>query len=51
MESANTAVLRDRLMELGQSNTEITRTFRRFNAWTWPFREISEKAERGETAK
>jgi coenzyme F420-reducing hydrogenase gamma subunit len=47
MESANTAALRDRLVELGQSNAEITRTFRRFNAWTWPFREISEKAERG----
>jgi len=51
MESANTAALRDRLVALGQSNADITRTFRRFNAWTWPFREISEKAERGEAGK
>jgi len=51
MESANTASLRDRLAELGQSDADIARRFRLFNAWTWPFREISEKAERsaGET--
>ncbi len=46
VDAPNTKVLRDRLAGLGQTDAEIARTFRRFNAWTWAFREVSEKAER-----
>ena len=33
---------------LGQTNAEITRAFRGFNAWAWQFRKASEEAERNE---
>lgn len=44
MESANAASLSDRLRVLGHSGDEISRAFRGFNAWTWPFRKASEEA-------
>jgi sulfhydrogenase subunit delta len=46
MESANTAALTAQLRLLGQTDEEIARTFRSFNAWSWQFRQASEEAER-----
>ena len=46
METPNTGALSDQLRILGQSNTEITRAFRSFNAWAWEFRNASEESER-----
>ncbi len=46
MESANTEALTVRLRALGQSDEEIARLFRGFNAWAWQFRRASEEAER-----
>jgi sulfhydrogenase subunit delta len=45
-ESANTAALTAELRRLGQSDEEIARLFRGFNAWAWQFRQASEEAER-----
>jgi sulfhydrogenase subunit delta len=46
METPNTESLSNQLRILGQSNMEITRAFRSFNAWAWEFRNASEESER-----
>ncbi len=46
MESANTGALTRQLREMGQSDEDIVRMFRSFNAWSWQFRQASEEAER-----
>jgi hypothetical protein len=46
METPNTASLSSEFRILGQTNIEITRAFRGFNAWAWQFRKASEEAER-----
>jgi sulfhydrogenase subunit delta len=46
MESANTAAMTAQLRLLGQTDEEIARAFRSFNAWSWQFRQASEEAER-----
>jgi coenzyme F420-reducing hydrogenase gamma subunit len=46
METPNTKSLAGQFRILGQTNAEITRAFRGFNAWAWQFREASEEAER-----
>jgi len=46
MESANTAAWVKQLRDLGQTDEEIARAFRSFNAWAWQFRQASEEAER-----
>jgi coenzyme F420-reducing hydrogenase gamma subunit len=46
MESANTAAWVKQLRNLGQTDEEIARAFRSFNAWAWQFRQASEEAER-----
>jgi sulfhydrogenase subunit delta len=46
MESANTAAMTTQLRLLGQTDEEIARAFRSFNAWSWQFRKASEEAER-----
>jgi sulfhydrogenase subunit delta len=45
MESPNTASLTKQLGGLGQSDEEIVRAFRGFNAWAWQFRRASEEVE------
>jgi coenzyme F420-reducing hydrogenase gamma subunit len=45
MESTNAASLSERLRVLGQTDAEITRSFRGFNAWAWQFRQASEGRE------
>jgi hypothetical protein len=45
METPNTQSLTDRLRILGQSDPQITRAFRGFNAWAWQFRKASEECE------
>jgi hypothetical protein len=47
METPNTASLSERLRLLGQTDAEVTRFFRTFNAWAWKFRAAGEEAERG----
>ncbi len=46
MESPNSASLTNQLRVLGQSDEEIVRAFRSFNAWAWQFRRASEEVER-----
>jgi sulfhydrogenase subunit delta len=46
MESPNTASLTSQFRILGQTDAEIVRAFRGFNAWAWPFRRASEECER-----
>jgi coenzyme F420-reducing hydrogenase gamma subunit len=46
MESANTAAWTTQLRALGQSDDEISRAFRTFNAWAWQFRQASDDAEK-----
>jgi sulfhydrogenase subunit delta len=46
MESANTGAWTTQLRALGQSDDEITRGFRSFNAWAWQFRQASDEAEK-----
>jgi coenzyme F420-reducing hydrogenase gamma subunit len=45
MESPNTASLTSQFRILGQTGAEISRAYRNFNAWAWPFRKASEDAE------
>jgi coenzyme F420-reducing hydrogenase gamma subunit len=45
MESPNTDSLTNRLRILGQSDNEMMRAFRGFNAWSWEFRKASEECE------
>jgi len=44
--AANTAAWTTQLRDLGQSDDEITRSFRSFNAWAWQFRQASDEAEK-----
>jgi sulfhydrogenase subunit delta len=46
MESPNTESLTAQLRILGQSDNEMMRAFRGFNAWSWEFRKASEECER-----
>jgi sulfhydrogenase subunit delta len=46
METPNTAALTAQFRILGQSDDEICRAFRTFNAWAWPFRKASEEVDR-----
>jgi sulfhydrogenase subunit delta len=46
METPNTDSLSGQFRILGQSDPQIARSFRGFNAWAWQFRNASEKAER-----
>ena len=46
METPNTASLTSQFRILGQSDSEISRMFRGFNAWSWQFRKASEECER-----
>ena len=46
MESANTASLTEQFRMLGQTDEQITRAFRGFNAWAWQFRKASEECEK-----
>lgn len=46
MESPNTASLTGQLRILGQSDEQVVRAFRGFNAWAWQFRKASEECER-----
>ena len=48
MESPNTASLVNQFRILGQSDAQIARAFRGFNAWAWQFRKASEECERHE---
>jgi len=48
MESPNTASLVNQFRILGQSDPQIARAFRSFNAWAWQFRKASEECERHE---
>jgi sulfhydrogenase subunit delta len=48
MESPNTVSLVDQLRILGQSDPQIARAFRGFNAWAWQFRKASEECDRHE---
>ena len=48
MESPNTVSLVNQLRILGQSDPQIAREFRGFNAWAWQFRKASEECDRHE---
>ena len=45
-ESPNTASMTSQFRILGQTDAEISRAYRGFNAWSWHFRKASEEAER-----
>ena len=45
MESPNTGSMTDTFRILGQSDAQISRAFRGFNAWAWQFRKASEECE------
>jgi coenzyme F420-reducing hydrogenase gamma subunit len=45
MESPNTVSLSNQFRILGQSDAEVSRGYRGFNAWAWQFRKASEEAE------
>ena len=46
MESPNTQALTNQFRVLGQTDEQIARAFRGFNAWSWQFRKASEECER-----
>ncbi|HWR52831.1 MAG TPA: hypothetical protein VN428_17100 [Bryobacteraceae bacterium] len=46
MESPNTQSLTTQFRILGQSDQQIMRAFRGFNAWAWQFRKASEECDR-----
>jgi len=46
METPNTASLTSQFRILGQTDEQVSRAFRSFNAWAWPFRKASEECER-----
>ena len=46
MQTPNTASLTSQFRILGQSDEQVSRAFRSFNAWAWPFRKASEECER-----
>jgi coenzyme F420-reducing hydrogenase gamma subunit len=45
-ESPNTVSLANQFRILGQTDDQVTRLFRKFNAWAWQFRKASEENER-----
>ena len=45
MDSANTASITKQFRILGQSDQQIARAFRGFNAWDWQFRKASEECD------
>jgi len=45
MEAPNTKSLTSQFRILGQTDEQISRSFRSFNAWAWPFRKASEECE------
>jgi sulfhydrogenase subunit delta len=45
MESPNTGSMTNAFRILGQTNDQISRVFRGFNAWAWQFRKASEECE------
>ena len=46
METPNTASLTNQFRVLGQTDEQISRAFRSFNAWAWQFRKASEECKR-----
>jgi sulfhydrogenase subunit delta len=46
MENPNTDALTKQFRILGQTDDEIVRAFRTYNAWSWQFRRAGEEAER-----
>ena len=46
METPNTQALTNQFRVLGQTDQQIARAFRGFNAWSWRFRKASEECER-----
>jgi len=46
MESPNTGSLTSQFRILGQTDEQVARAFRSFNAWAWQFRKASEECER-----
>lgn len=46
METPNTQALTNQFRILSQSDEQIVRAFRGFNAWSWQFRKASEECER-----
>lgn len=46
MESPNTSSLAKQFRVLGQTDEQVSRAFRGFNAWAWQFRKASEEHER-----
>jgi len=46
METPNAGSLSSQFRILGQSDEQISRAFRSFNAWAWPFRKASEEFDR-----
>ena len=46
MESPNTSSLTNQFRILGQSDRQISQSFRSYNAWAWQFRKASEECER-----
>ena len=46
MESPNTASLTSQFRTMGQSDEQIARAYKGFNAWAWQFRKASEECER-----
>lgn len=45
MDSANTASISKQFRVLGQTDPQIARAFRGFNAWAWQFRKASEECD------
>lgn len=46
METPNTASMASQLRGAGETDDQIARAFRSFNAWSWQFRKASEECER-----
>jgi coenzyme F420-reducing hydrogenase gamma subunit len=46
METPNTASMTSQFRILGQTDRQVSRAFRGFNAWAWQFRKASEECER-----
>ena len=46
MESPNTPSITSQFRILGQTDSQVARAFRGFNAWAWQFRKASEESER-----
>ena len=46
METPNSASLTNQFRVMGQTDPQIARAFRSFNAWAWQFRKASEECER-----